>query len=319
MRAPRPATPPAPTGGFRRTTHVAVGPEAAYRPQGRVARRVHAGIRDVAAGTVGAQSRLVAAVDTDDRVTELLLDDRPVDDLVGVPAIRGFRGRVIARGGPPAGVAAAILLDLPVGVALSGYAQMQAGRQSGRSTAEVIEPSALPVLADSCAGWASDGEVMTRIRDGGYRPPRMPPQVPDPDVGAWHDLGVLGPWWVRRRRRVDVVGVDVAGATERVAISGAFRDSWVDGEGVERSLHEWEVDLEVADDEVVAVHAEARSLPFGVCPRTAARLDRLVGCGVGDLRTAVREQLGGVAGCTHLNDLLGVIPDVVAAWRQRGG
>ena len=314
VRAPRPATPPAPAVGFRRTTHVAVGPDGAYRPQGGVPRRVHAGIRDVSSGTVGAQSVLVAAVDADDHVTELVVDGHPVDDLVGLPAVRGFRGHVVDRYGPPVDAAGAILLDLPVGVALSGYAQMQSGRQSGRSTAEVIDPSALPVLADSCAGWANDGEVMTRIRVGGYRPPRMPPQVPDPDVGAWHDLGGLRPWWVRRRRRVDVVG-----SAGRVAIRGAFRDSWMDGDGVERSLHEWEVDLEVVDGEVVAIRGVARSLPFGVCPQTAARLERLVGSGVAELRASVREQLGGIAGCTHLNDLLGAIPEAVAASRQRGG
>jgi hypothetical protein len=93
----------------------------------------------------------------------------------------------------------------------------------------------------------------------------------------------------------------------------------MDADGVERSLHEWEVDLEVVDDEIVAIGAVARSLPFGVCPQTASRLDRLVGGDVGDLRTSVRERLGGVAGCTHLNDLLGVIPEAVAASRRRGG
>jgi hypothetical protein len=294
--------------------HVAVGPDGAYVSDGGVPRQVHAGIRDVVDGTVGDESALVAAVGADDRVTALVVDGRPVGDLVGVPAVHGFRSRVVARGGPLADAGNAILLDLPVGVALAGYAQMQSGRQSGRSTAEVIDASALPVLADSCAGWASDGEVMTRIRDGGYRPPRLPPQVPDPDIGAWHDLGGLRPWWVRRRRRIDVMGID-----GRLAIGGAFRDSWMDADGVERSLHEWEVDLEVVDDEIVAIGAVARSLPFGVCPQTASRLDRLVGGDVGDLRTSVRERLGGVAGCTHLNDLLGVIPEAVAASRRRGG
>jgi hypothetical protein len=312
VRSPRLRTPDAPPSGFRRTMHVAVGPDGDYGPDAGPAvgapRSLHAGIRDLHDGQVADEVRLRAAVGGDDLLTTLTLGGAQVDDLVGRHAVHGFRRHIIDTRARPDRPEVAVLLEVPVGAALSGYARMQAGRQSGRSTSEVIDAEALPVLADSCAGWASDGEMMTRIREGGYRPPRLPPEVFDADVSAWHDLGELGPWWVRRRRLVDIVPED-----GRTRVAAAFRDSWVDADGIERSLHEWEVDLDVVGGVIAGVEAQPRSLPFDVCPQVAGRLGRLVGAPVADLRDAVRTHLAGVAGCTHLNDLLGVVPAAVDA------
>lgn len=308
VRSPRRRTPDAPQTGFRRTMHVAVGPDGDYGPDRGVPRAMHAGVRDLRDGQVVDQVRLAATIDVDDVLTALTVEGAVADDLVGRHALHAFRRHVAATRPDTDRAQVAVLLEVPVGAALSGYARMQAGRLSGRTTSEVIDPAALPVLADSCAGWASDGEMLTRIRTGGYRPPRLPPEVPAPDLGAWHDLGNLGPWWVRRRRLVDVTPTD--GGIEVVA---GFRDSWVDGDGVERSLHEWEVDLDVTGGVVRDVRARPRSLPFDVCPQVASRLDHLVGTPLASLRRSVRTHLSGVAGCTHLNDLLGIVPAAVTA------
>jgi hypothetical protein len=269
---------------------------------------MHAGVRDLRDGQVTDLVRLAASLGPDDLLTELTVDGAVVDDLVGRHAVHGLRSHVATTRPDTTRPDVAVLLEVPVGAALSGYARMQAGRQAGRSTSEVIDPAALPVLADSCAGWASDGEMMTRIRQDGYRPPRLPPEVSAPDLVGWHDLGELKPWWVRRRRLVDVVVGDGG-----VRVAAAFRDSWVDGHGFERSLHEWEVDLDVVSGVVVDVQARPRSLPFAVCPQVGGRLTRLVGTSVADFRRSVRTHLSGIEGCTHLNDLLGVVPAALIA------
>lgn len=259
---------------------------------------------------MSAEARLDATIGMADEVSAVRVDGVEVADLAGRHAIHGMRAHLAASRPSVTSPEIAVLFEIPVGVTLSGYARMQSGRQAGKATADVIDPAALPVLADSCAGWASDGPVMTSMRTGDYHPPRLPPQVPGPDLAAWHDLGALGPWWVRRRKRVDVDA-----STTRV--HGGFRDSWIDGDGIERALHEWEVDLDLDEaDRIVAVRARPRSLPFAVCPSVASRLDTVVGTPVSDLRAVVAERLGGVVGCTHLNDLLGVVPTTVAAARE---
>jgi hypothetical protein len=105
---------------------------------------------------------------------------------------------------------------------------------------------------------------------------------------------------MRRSRRIDVR----PGATIR--IDAMFRDSYGDPDGREVVLHEYRVDLAVdpATLEVLTVTAEPRVLPYDECPAAAASVNRLVGLGAGELRTEVGRRLAGIAGCTHLNDLL---------------
>lgn len=66
-----------------------------------------------------------------------------------------------------------------------------------------------------------------------------------------------------------------------------------------------------ADYVVRAIEAVIDASPFEICPVVTANFQRLVGVRVGEgWRRAVRERVGGVAGCTHLVELLGPIGTV---------
>jgi len=63
---------------------------------------------------------------------------------------------------------------------------------------------------------------------------------------------------------------------------------------------------------VVTCEAIPRVLPFVECPQAAASAARLAGMSVMGLGPQVRADLQGPATCTHLNDTLREVEDVVA-------
>lgn len=80
-----------------------------------------------------------------------------------------------------------------------------------------------------------------------------------------------------------------------VAAGEAFHDMW----------------LRITIDETMTVqevHASMDATPFAVCSDIAGDFKKLVGTRIGPgWRARCRELLGGVKGCTHLNELLPVI------------
>lgn len=315
VRAPAAGTPPPPTGAFRRTTHIAAGPAEGhdYGDGVEVPRDLHGGCRDLTPTGEVDRASVTGHLAVDRTLTDLRLGDGTVPTgLVGKPALPGFRALVDAEVADTTTAAAAVLLDIGIGGTLAAYGRMQAGRQAGKSTSQVHSADVAERLGDSCRGWAKDGDVVAFVRSGDTRQPTLPPAVPEDDLDQWHDLGALPPWWVRRRRRIDVVE-DESGTR----ILAAFRDSWVDADGIQRSLHEWELEVR-ADASGTVTHAEAvaRSLPFTVCPHVADDVPGLVGSDLLDLRQRTRDVLGGPVGCTHLTDLLSTIPTAVRAARR---
>lgn len=336
VREPAPRTPALLAGAFRRTSHVRVGPRDpdGYGVGSDAPRTLHAVCCDVVAGPGGGvaagpddtatteatlgQATLDAELAADHRIEALTVDPSDPDSLatilVGRSAVAGLRRLLAEKVEDLTGPRGVVLLDLPVGGSLSGYARMQSGRLAGLTTADVMPDGAIDDLADTCAGWAEEGEIVRTIRAGRYRRPKLPPEVPDPDLEGWHDLGPLPSGWVRRRRRIDVIA-----RVDGWRVDAAFRDSWVDPDGMERALHEWELELEADRDGVVQqAQATPRSLPFAACPGVAANVSSLTGHRIEDLRRAMRTRLDGVAGCTHLNDLLSAIPGAFVRARSAG-
>ncbi len=317
-REPVPVTPVPPRPGFRRTMHVAAGPRpgADWGSGIDVPRVLHGRCRDVALDADGgeqvvAEAGVRGATDAALHLEQLDLDGAPGPDasaLLGLRAGPGLRGAVASLVADPTDAVAAVLLDVGIGGNLSNYARMQAARESGLLTIQAMRPGALDRMAGSCRGWAADGDLVAALRAGTERPSRRPPEVA-PDRDGWHDLGSWGPGWVRRRRRLDVAPTHAG-----LRVAAAFRDSWVAPEGSEHALHEWDLDLVVAPDgTVTAATATPRSLPFGACPFVAPEVGGLVGVPVAELRRRGRDVLGGEAGCTHLDDLVSVVPAAVAA------
>lgn len=324
-RSPAGSTPALRPGAFRRTTHVAAGPMPGsdYGDGVEVARDLHGGCRDVRATgdghgvTVLAEASITSHLDVDRRMTHLEVTPGPTPEaLVGQAALPGLRSLVAANVEDTSTARAAVLLDLGIGGNLAAYGRMQAGRRAGNGSTDVMRKSMADRLGDSCRGWANNGELVAAIRAGSQRPSPPPALVPEQSDDGWHDLGALPAWWVRRRRRIDVLDLP-----HGQRIEAAFRDSWADADGNQRALHEWEITLEVdADGLIILAEAQPRSLPFSACPLVADDVPGLVGASVLALRQAARDVLGGAVGCTHLNDLLSTIPSaVMAAARSQEG
>ncbi|WP_188903312.1 DUF2889 domain-containing protein [Caldovatus sediminis] len=79
--------------------------------------------------------------------------------------------------------------------------------------------------------------------------------------------------------------------------------------------------LRLTVDEAMLIHdveAVSDHTPYAVCPAAAANFKRLVGLRIGPGFTrAVRERVGGTAGCTHLREMLGQLATV--AYQTIGG
>lgn len=78
------------------------------------------------------------------------------------------------------------------------------------------------------------------------------------------------------------------------------------------ALHGMWLRLTVREDmEIVACEAASDFTPYGICPGAAPNFARLAGLRIGPgFNRAVQERVGGVAGCTHLRELLGQMATV---------
>jgi hypothetical protein len=79
-------------------------------------------------------------------------------------------------------------------------------------------------------------------------------------------------------------------------------------------VHEYTVEASISPDASTVLSCEAtpRVLPWLECPQAAASARRLAGMKVLGLRPQVRAELVGPTTCTHLNDVLRELEDVVA-------
>jgi hypothetical protein len=228
--------------------------------------------------------------------------------LVGARAASGFRSRVADL--LPAELQARSLLyllldDVPGATLIAGYAVGVAGR------ADTLSRSGHQLRAGVCAGFRPGGTMMTEIGRTGQAPtvtgPVAPRAGPGDDPQGWHELPSLPPLAMRRRRLLDVIPGPV------VAVHTWFRDTYRSAAGEETVIHEYQVDAQVDPGSwrIVDITATPRVLPWTECPAAAASAGRLAGATLQDLRRDVRTHFTGTSTCTHLNDQLRSLTDVI--------
>jgi hypothetical protein len=256
-----------------------------------------------------ANARVNAHVDRDGRVRRL--STFPVDSrvrgLLNRPVRAGFRTAVgtILPEHRAAGTPLHLLLDeLPVATLISGFAVRHLARDPAPD-----RPSPTPQL-DVCAGWRRGGSAHRALSEHGWAPRTPGPPAPDlaaeRDRVAWHSTPSLKVAEMRRRRLIDVV------PGPRLDVYAMFRDSYVDLEGTERVLHEFDVTAVVDPGAFVVedITVSPRVAPYGECVLGAASADRVRGRAAGTLREYVAIDLWGPTSCTHLNDLLRSLADI---------
>ena len=247
------------------------------------------------------------------------LDTTPhvnVDSLVGLAVAGGFRAaldRAVPQERDGRSPLYLLLDELPVAALISGYATMYSRGDEGAATAIPADPSPrLGLRHDICAGWRSDGFMMTAFASSGGPPTPVGPAAPDlqppDDPFSWHEIPSLPVGAMRRRRLIDVAWGDP------LVVSAMFRDTHVGPDGIETVLHEYALEMD-ADPRTMTVSRCASTphvLPWPECPAAAASAARLEGHAITDLRSLVRGEFRGTSTCTHLNDLLRSLADVAA-------
>ena len=262
-------------------------------------------VTEIGSATLSATIELIARAV---RHVEVTPPVAAMSRLAGAPAMSGFRAAV-DKAAPELRQARdlryTLLDDVPVATLISGHTL-----SASNMLDDVTKSRHLPV-ADQCAGFASGGQLLTSLEDGGSVTPTGP-QAPDldhgDDVWAWHQLAPLPPHAMRRRRRIDVYE-ESAG---RAGIDAMFRDTYVRSDGVETIIHEYTVDAVVDAETGVIVDSRAtpRVLPWQECPGAVASAARITGMTLQELHFRVRRELSGTSTCTHLNDLLRSVADV---------
>ena len=219
-------------------------------------------------------------------------------ELVGRAVASGFRAAATeVLGAADAGGTLALLLDdLPVAVLIAGYAN---ALDSNRP----VSAFSYTPQVDLCSGWRAGGTMMLAIGSGRPLPLAVGPEAPDLRGGdgvGWHAVDDLPPSSMRRCRRIDVVDGDV------LEVDAMFRDSYVNADGRQTVVHEYELHATLDPEDLVVLQIQAipRVLPWTECPRAAESVDRLVGSCTDNLPAQVRADFIGTSTCTHLNDLL---------------
>ena len=141
------------------------------------------------------------------------------------------------------------------------------------------------------------------------------------DPAGWHALPAQEGPQSRRARRIDLWREDGL-----IKIDAAFQDSGPcpPGEGMKRptgeriAIHEYRVHAEVdhASGVLVTMQVLPLILPFQECPGASIKATRMIGQKVADFRGAVIETLPTTMGCTHLNDVLRGLSDIVVLAAQ---
>jgi hypothetical protein len=261
------------------------------------------------------------------------LTDRVIDDIASNPHERRLAQLVGNRVGPgfratvgkllPEQVQRAsllhLLLDDWVGASLvSGYGVQHAAITLGIE--EKMPPGTADNMAGICSGFAPDASLVAYTRRNGTIPsvhgPVAPPLIPPGDDGL-HAVEPLQPHGMRRLRRLDLLPVDAC----PVGFDAHFRDSHVDGDGVETIVHEYTVagSVDTSTRTITSVTADVRVLPWQECPGAIGSATRVEGMALSELRGRIRGEFVGTSTCTHLNDTLRAIADLDALLDLRAG
>jgi hypothetical protein len=295
--------PRAATTGARREVSLVAAPTGEWT-EGCVVRGRARDVRRAADGTPEVVDQAAIEIRTDPGWT--VLDAAVAGHPDVAAALRGRRARggfrtglaeLEAVGLDPASTPAALLDDLSSVRLISGYAMLM--------EAESTSGSGAPLL-NICSGWRADGTAARRAMDGGpllgsvTRAPVFADLFDAPE--DFLDEEPLTPRTMRRRRVLEIA----RDTGESWSVTAYLRDSHVDRAGDEHGLHEYVVTAVAEGSDLVlrSVVAEPRTLPFGDCPLASPNVDRLVGMAAGEAGRGVLDRLPGVAGCTHLNDVL---------------
>ena len=241
-----------------------------------------------------------------------------IEALVGRVASTGFRALIDQSVGAVRGSLVYLLLDeIPASVLVSGYAIGHAasrGELEAQDMSRMRPPGPALQVPDLCAGFQVGGVIQTDIESFGRAPLVTGPQatviVDDNDPLGWHESSPLRADEMRRARRHDLWRDDEG----MLRVDVFFRDSHMAVDGAETVVHEYTLEATVSPDgsTVVACEATPRVLPWRECPQAAASARRLAGWPVFGLRPQVRAELVGPTTCTHLNDTLRELEDVLA-------
>jgi hypothetical protein len=254
------------------------------------------------------------------------LADRVIDDISSTPHVERLAQLLGTRVGPgfrstvgkllPEDVQRAsllhLLLDDWVGASLvSGYGVQHAAITLG--VEEKMPPGTADQMAGICSGFAPDASLVAYTRRNGTIPsvhgPVAPPLTIADDDGL-HAVEPLQPHGMRRLRRLDLIPADAGSAD----FDAHFRDSHVDGDGVETIVHEYTVvgSVDTSTRTITSVNADVRVLPWRECPGAIASATRVTGMSLSEMRGRIRGEFVGTSTCTHLNDTLRAIGDLDA-------
>ena len=245
-------------------------------------------------------------------LTDRVIDDidNSLDQLVGSRVGPGFRSAVGRLFPEERASLLHLLLDDWVGAALvSGYAVQHAAISLGIE--EKLGPGVADHMAGICAGFASDASLVPYAKRNGTIPSVHGPIAPPLDGLEMHDVEPLRPHGMRRFRRLDLGPDD--------GFSAHFRDSHVDGDGVETIVHEYTVvgSLDTSTRTITSVDASVQVLPWQECPGAIASAARVAGMTLAELRARIRGEFVGTSTCTHLNDTLRALADLDALLNLR--
>jgi DUF2889 family protein len=205
-----------------------------------------------------------------------------------------------------------LLLDDWVGAALvSGYGLQHRAITLGIE--EKMPPGTADRMAGICAGFAEDASLVPYARRHDTIPSVHGPQAPPLYDDGVHTVDPLRPHGMRRFRRLDLRPDD--------GFDAHFRDSHVDGDGVETIVHEYTVEgtLDSSARTITSVTAHVQVLPWQECPNAIGSAARISGMALSELRDRVRTEFVGISTCTHLNDTLRAVADLDALVDLRAG
>ena len=306
------AWPPLSTGVLRRTSTIDTHPAGTGRSDVRLQARDAVG---GGSGAVDVLDQVAVRAHLAERVIDdITASDDRVGQLVGARVGPGFRAAIgtlfaddLARCG-----LLHLLLDDWVGAALvSGYAVQQTAITLG--VEEKLPPGTADHMAGICAGFAEDASLVPYARRNGTIPSVHGPVAPPLPTDGMHAVEPLRAHGMRRFRRLDLA--------PNGGFDAHFRDSHVDGDGVETIVHEYTVEgtVDASDRTVTSVAATVRVLPWQECPGAIGSASRIAGMTLSELRTRVRGEFVGTTTCTHLNDTLRAIADLGALLDRRAG